>query len=87
MSMFHILSLLLTFVGTGIAQSVQRLAAGLTVSETNPGDGEILYTRPVRPWGPPYLLYDGYRLSFPATKRPGRDVDYPPPSTGVLVSP
>ena len=31
------------------------------------------------PWGPPNLLYNGYRISFPAVKRPGRGVNYPPP--------
>ena len=40
--------------------------------------GQILCTRPDRPWGPPSLLYNGYRVSFPGVKRPGRDVDHPP---------
>jgi len=31
------------------------------------------------PWGPPNLLYNGYRISFPEVKKPGRGVDYPPP--------
>ena len=25
------------------------------------------------------LLYNGYRVSFPGVKRPGRGVDHPPP--------
>ena len=79
--MFHILSLLLTFVGTEIAQSEQRLSAGLMVRGSNPGGGEILCINPVLPWGPPYLLYDGYRFSFPVAKRPGCEVDYPPLSS------
>jgi hypothetical protein len=29
---------------------------------SNPGGGEIFRTRPDRPWGPPNLLYDGYRV-------------------------
>ena len=34
---------------------------------------EIFCTCPVRPWGPPSLLYNGYRV-FPVDKeRPGRD--------------
>jgi len=82
--MFHILSLLLSFAGTGIAQSEQRLAEGLTVSGSNPGGGDILCTNPVLPWGPPYLLYDVYRLSFQAAKRPGREVVYPPPSSSEI---
>jgi hypothetical protein len=33
-----------------------------------------------RPWGPPSLLYNGYRVYFPGIKRPGRGVDHPLPS-------
>jgi hypothetical protein len=29
----------------------------------------------------PTLLYNGYRVSFPVVKRPGRGVDHPPPSS------
>jgi hypothetical protein len=38
----------------------------------------ILYPlRPDRLWGPPSLLYDGYRGSFPGGKaRPGGDADH-----------
>ena len=43
-----------------------------------PVGGEIFRTCPDRPWGPPSLLYNGYRV-FPGGKgRPGRDADpYP----------
>ena len=41
--------------------------------------GEIFRARPDRHWGPPSLLYNGYRVSFPGVKRPGRGVDHPPP--------
>jgi hypothetical protein len=51
-------------VRAGIAQSVPRLATGLTVRGSNPGVGEIVHTRPDRPWGPPNLLYNGYQV-FP----------------------
>jgi len=38
---------------------------------------------PDRPWGPPSLLYNGYRV-FPGGKeRPGRDADLSPPSSAV----
>jgi hypothetical protein len=47
----------------------------------NPGGGEIFRRRPDRPWGPPSLLYYGYRVSFPGVKRPGRTVDHPPSSS------
>jgi len=49
----------------GIAQSVQRLATGCTVRRSNPSGGEIFRTLPDQPWGPPSLLYNGYRVSFP----------------------
>ena len=47
--------------------------------------GEIFRTCPDRPWGPPSLLYDGYRV-FPGGKeRPGRDADPLPPSSAVVM--
>ena len=33
--------------------------------------GEIFRTHPDLPWGPPSLLYNGYRIFFPGVKRPG----------------
>ena len=40
--------------------------------------GEIFRTCPDRPWGPPSLLYNGYRV-FPGDKeRPGRGADPSP---------
>ena len=43
--------------------------------------GEIFRTCPDRPWGPPSLLYNGYRV-FPGGKlRPGRDAVPSPPSS------
>jgi len=41
--------------------------------------GETFRTRPDRPWGPPSLLYNGYRV-FPGVKAAGawRGVDHPP---------
>ena len=46
--------------------------------------GEIFRTCPDRPWGPPSLLYNGYRV-FPGGKvRPGRDADPSPPSSTVV---
>jgi hypothetical protein len=54
---------------------------GLDSPGSNPGGGEIFRTRPDRPWGPPSLLYNGYRVSFPGVKLPGRGVDHPPSSS------
>jgi hypothetical protein len=53
---------------------------GWTVGESNPGGGKIFRNRPDCPWGPPSLLYNGYRV-FPGVKRPERGVDHPTPST------
>jgi len=45
--------------------------------------GEIFCICPDRPWDPPSLLYNGYRV-FPGGKeRPVRDVDPSPPSSPV----
>jgi hypothetical protein len=45
--------------------------------------GEIFLTCPVRPWSPPSLLYNRYRV-FPGGKeRPGRDADPSPRSSAV----
>jgi hypothetical protein len=52
---------------------------GWTARGSNPGRGEIFRTCPDRPWGPPTLLYNWYRV-FPGSKeRPGRDADSSPP--------
>ena len=46
--------------------------------------GEIFRTCPDRPWGPPSLLYNGYRV-FPGGKeRPGRDADPSRPPSAVV---
>jgi hypothetical protein len=68
-----------------VAQLVQRLATGWTVRGSNPGGDEILRTCPDRPWGPPSLLYNWYRV-FPGGKeRLGRDVDPSPPSSAAVM--
>jgi hypothetical protein len=54
----------------GMAQSVQQLARDCTVRGSDLGGGEIFHTRPHRPWGPPSLLYNGYRV-FPGVKAAG----------------
>ena len=45
--------------------------------------GEI-FRRPDRPWGPPSLLYNGYRVFLGDRKRPGRDADHSPPSSAEV---
>ena len=44
----------------------------------------IFRTCPDRPCGPPSLLYNGYRVSFPVVKRPGSGVDLSPHLTPKL---
>ena len=47
--------------------------------------GEVFRTCPDRPWGPPSLLYNGYR-EFPGGKeRPGRDADPSPLPSAVVM--
>ena len=47
--------------------------------------GEIFLTCPYRPWGPPSLLYNGYRV-FPGDEEwPGRDTDPSPPSSAGVM--
>ena len=50
-----------------------------------PVGGEIFRICPDRPWGPPSLLYNGYRV-FPGGKeRPGIDADPSPPFSAVVM--
>jgi hypothetical protein len=82
--LFDIFHVLYKLQWAGLAQSVERLPTGWTVRGSNPGGGEIFRTCPDRPWGPPSLLYDGYRV-FPGCKvRPGRDSDPSPPSSAEV---
>ena len=50
---------------------------GLDGQGSNPCGVEIFPTRPDWPWGPPNLLYNGYRI-FPGGKMAGRGVDHHP---------
>ena len=58
---------------------------GLDGPGSNPGGGEIFCTCPDRPWGPPSLPYNKYRV-FPGGKvRPGPAADHSPPSSAVVM--
>ena len=46
--------------------------------------GEIFRTRPDWPWSSYSFLYNGYRVSLPGVKRPGRGVNYAPPSNAEV---
>ena len=37
-----------------------------------------------RPWGPPSLLYNGYRFFIEGKERPGRHADLSPPFSAVV---
>jgi len=42
-------------------------------------------TCPDRPWCPPSLLYNGYRVFPGGRERPGREADPSPPSSAVVM--
>ena len=56
-------------------------ATGWSVRRSNSGGGESFLTCPDGSWGPSSLLYNGYWVSCPGVKRPGRGVDRPPRSS------
>ena len=47
--------------------------------------GGRLFARPDRPWGPPSLLYNGYRVFLVSKVRPGRAADHSPPSSAGVM--
>jgi len=57
---------------------------GWIVRGSNPGGGEIFCTHPDQPWALPSFLYNGYWVSFPGLKQPGRGIDHPPPSSAKV---
>ena len=68
-----------------VAQSLQRLLMGWTVWDRISVAGEIFCTCPDRPWGPPGLLYDRYRV-FPGGKvRPRRAADHSTHSSAAVI--
>jgi len=44
----------------------------------------VLQNRPYRLWGPPCLLFNGYRGSSPDVKRPGCEFDHSPPPSAEI---
>jgi len=52
--------------------------------ESNPGGGEIFRTCLDRPWGPPSLLYNWYRVFLGGKERLGSDADSSPFSSAVI---
>ena len=65
----------------GIAQSAQGLATDWMIQGSNPGGGgEVFRTHPDSSWGPPSLIYNGYRVFPGGVKWLGHGVDHPPAS-------
>ena len=72
------------FIGPGSSVGIAT-DYGLDSPGSNPGGDEIFRTRPDRSWGPPSLLYNGYRV-FPGGKvRPGRAADHSPHSSAAVM--
>ena len=68
-----------------VAQLVQRLSYGLHSLGIVSRWGEIFRTCPDWPWGPPSLLYNGYRV-FPRGKvRLGRAAGHSPHSSAAVM--
>ena len=55
------------------------------VRGSNAGGGEIFRTCPDRPWGPPSLVYNVYRVFPGGNERQGRDAEPSPPSSVVIM--
>ena len=66
---FYIARILRRIVGRDSSVGIAT-RYGLTVRGSNPSGGENFRTRPDRPWGPPSLLYNGYRV-IPGGKAAG----------------
>jgi hypothetical protein len=49
-----------------------------------PVGGEFFPTRPGQSWGPPILLYNGWRVSFPGGKQLKWGIKYSPPSSAKV---
>ena len=61
------------------------IATGWTVRGSNPFGGEIFRNCPDRPWTPPTLLYNGYRVLHGGINRSGRDANPSSPSSAVVM--
>ena len=76
--MLLVLLVLLVPLVLGSVAGYRDWLRGWTVRRSNPGGSEIFCTCLDRPWGPPNLLYNGYRVFSGGKKRPGRDADPSP---------
>ena len=83
-AMDHLLLFLLFIFIVGSSVSIAT-DYGLDGPGSNLGGDKVFRTCPDRPWGPPSLLYNGYRV-FPGGKvRPGCAADHSPPSSATVM--
>jgi hypothetical protein len=67
-------------IATGYGLDDRGVGVGVSV-------GSRIFTSPFRPdrlWGPSSLLSKGYRVPFPEVKRPEREIDHSPPTSGEV---
>jgi len=79
----HYLSCNRLMCGSGSSVGIAT-GYGMDGPGSNPRGGEIFRSCPDRPWGPPSLLYNGYRVFPGGIERLGRDADSSPPSSTVV---
>ena len=78
LSQYNPVSIHIPFLWASVVSIATRF--GLNVPrDRNPVGGGIFRTHPDRLWGPPSLLYNGYRVTFSGVKRPGHAIKQPPP--------
>jgi hypothetical protein len=83
MTFLWIFNMLTSYCWPGSSVSIAtELRAGWS-GDRIPVGGEIFRTCPDWPWGPPSLLYSGYRVFSRGKEWPGRDADPSPPSRAV----
>jgi hypothetical protein len=78
------LCLVVSIVVDRVARYSDWLRAGRS-GDRIPVGCQIFRTCPDRPWGPPSLLYDGYRVFTGGKVRLGRAADHSPPSNAAVM--
>jgi hypothetical protein len=68
----------------GLGRYTDLVRAGWSRDRIPAGGGEIIRTRPDRPWGLLSLLYNVCRVSFPGVNQPERGVSHPPQSNAEV---
>jgi hypothetical protein len=79
---FIVVSILLCVVGIATGYGLDDRRVGVRVPV-----GSRIFSSPCRAdrfWGPPSLLSNRYRGSFPGIKRPGREANHSPPASAEV---